>query len=136
MEIVMVDTSAIYALIDQSDQNHLQAKKILRKISRESIQVIMTNFLVAECHALLASRLGHELARRWLINFHWDIERITETDEMNAKNIIITHFDKSCSYTDATSFAVMERLDIKRCFTFDKHFRQYGFIDYEVGQDK
>jgi predicted nucleic acid-binding protein len=29
--------------------------------------------------------------------------------------------------TDATSFAIMERLGILEAFSFDRHFRQFGF---------
>ena len=34
--------------------------------------------------------------------------------------------DKTFSYTDATSFAVMGRLGLKTAFAFDPHFRQFG----------
>ena len=35
--------------------------------------------------------------------------------------------DKDFSLCDAIAFAVMERLHAKLAFTFDRHFRQYGF---------
>lgn len=35
-------------------------------------------------------------------------------------------FIKEFSFTDCTTFAVMERLKIPAAFTFDEHFRQYG----------
>jgi len=38
-----------------------------------------------------------------------------------------TFSDKDFTYTDATSFALMERIDIMKVFTFDQHFAQYGF---------
>ncbi len=35
--------------------------------------------------------------------------------------------DKTYSFTDATTFAAMERLGITSAFTFDRHYIQYGF---------
>ncbi|MEW6448678.1 MAG: hypothetical protein AB1426_11450 [Bacillota bacterium] len=32
------------------------------------------------------------------------------------------------SLTDATSFAIMERLKIKEAVSFDRHFSQYGLM--------
>ena len=40
---------------------------------------------------------------------------------------LLDRSDKTYSYTDATSFAVMERLGLKTAFAFDPHFRQHGF---------
>jgi predicted nucleic acid-binding protein len=34
--------------------------------------------------------------------------------------------DKEFSFTDRTSFALMERMRITTAFAFDIHFRQYG----------
>jgi uncharacterized protein len=43
------------------------------------------------------------------------------------REIIYRYGDKDFTLTDATSFAVMERLAITRAFSFDHHFSQYGF---------
>lgn len=40
---------------------------------------------------------------------------------------VTTQTDKSYSYTDATSFAIMGRLGLRTAFAFDPHFRQFGF---------
>jgi predicted nucleic acid-binding protein len=36
--------------------------------------------------------------------------------------------DKDFSYTDCTSFAVMQLLGLDTAFAFDQHFRQFGFV--------
>jgi predicted nucleic acid-binding protein len=57
----------------------------------------------------------------WLLGNVWEIERITEADEGSARQILSKYSDKSFSYTDATSFAVMERLGLRTAFAFDAH---------------
>jgi predicted nucleic acid-binding protein len=49
-------------------------------------------------------------------------------DEKSAKSIIEKYEGKDFSYTDATSFAMIKRLNIDRAFTFDHHFEQYGIL--------
>jgi len=55
---VLVDTSAIYALIDKDDSYYSRAVAILRSLPRHGLSPFLTNFIVAESHALLLSRLG------------------------------------------------------------------------------
>jgi len=40
----------------------------------------------------------------------------------------MTFADKDFSYTDATSFALAESLELEQAFAVDDHFRQYGRI--------
>jgi predicted nucleic acid-binding protein len=126
MAQTLVDTSAVYALLDRDDANHRKAVTILRSLPRRGLTPVLSNFIVAESHALLLSRLGPEIARGWLIKQVWPIEPITAVDEKKAREIIERYEDKTFSYTDATSFALMERLELKEAFAFDAHFRQYG----------
>ncbi len=55
------------------------------------------------------------------------IIRVAEQDEQKTRAILRQYRDKGFSFTDATSFAVMERLKITAAFTFDRNFAQYGF---------
>jgi len=127
MEKIMVDTSAIYALLDKSDGMHEKAKNSLVNMAKEKVTLIITNFIKAESHALISSKLGHDLARKWLEKMIWPTEKITDMDEKRAVEIICYYTDKTYSFTDATTFASMERLGITRAFTYDRHFSQYGF---------
>lgn len=126
MAAVLVDTSATYALVNRHDRHHAAARAALESLGRARSEPILTNFLVAESHALILARLGDDLARQWLRTLVWRIERVTPEDEERARGIVLTYKDKTFSYTDATSFALMERLRVKRAFSFDPHFRQYG----------
>ena len=127
MAFILVDTSAIYALVNDADAIHGAAKTRLRMMKKNRFEPLLSNFIVAETHALVLTRLGPHIARRWLLGNRWQIERVLPSDEDRAHQIVASHLDKDYSYTDATSFAIMERLGIRRAFSFDRHFEQYGF---------
>ncbi|MEW8959034.1 MAG: PIN domain-containing protein [Moorella sp. (in: firmicutes)] len=110
---------------------HVHAFSALNQLSEQDVDLILTNFILAETHALILSRIGHELAREWVKNLVWKIERVKEEDEKRAREIIIAYKDKSFSYTDATTFAVMERLNLKVALAFDNHFTQFGWYCFE-----
>lgn len=47
--------------------------------------------------------------------------------ETKALDIFNSHSDKDYSFVDCASFAVMKELVITKAFTFDSHFKQFGF---------
>jgi predicted nucleic acid-binding protein len=55
-------------------------------------------------------------------------------DERRSRQINLNQSAKNYTLTDATSFAVMERLRIGEAFTFDRHFAQYGFSDLGLNE--
>lgn len=126
MATVIVDTSAIYALLDRSDANHAAAVATLKKLRDSGDTVLITNLILAETHALVLSKLGYAVARSWLRGQAWPVERVLPDDEERAVDMICTYEDKAFSFTDATTFAVAERLGIRRAFAFGKHFAQFG----------
>lgn len=125
--IVLVDSGAVLALLNRNDRWHSQAVAVLQELTAGKAVLVMTNFLVAETHALVLARLGRELAREWLLTFDWNVLRVAPEDESTARKIIENYRDKDFSFTDATSFALMQRYGIRVAFTFDRHFKQFGF---------
>jgi predicted nucleic acid-binding protein len=124
--IVLADSGAVLALLNKNDRYHLTAVSVLKDLTHQGASFCMTNYLVAECHALLLARLSPQGARRWLLTFDWNLIRATPEDEASAREIIGHYTDKQFSFTDAVSFAVMQAHDLKPAFTFDGHFRQFG----------
>ncbi|RLE66049.1 MAG: hypothetical protein DRJ47_03380 [Thermoprotei archaeon] len=58
------------------------------------------------------------------------ITKIIKVDEEifhRAWEIFKEQRDKLWSFTDCTSFAIMEKMNIKTASTFDKHYKQAGF---------
>ena len=86
--------------------------------------------MIAETHALMVDRLNRSIALTFMQQLragNTTILRVLPADEARAWQIIEAYTDKDFTFTDATSFAVMERLRIQHAFTFDDDFRQYGF---------
>ncbi len=124
-----VDASAYYALADRDDNNHSSAVSVHRRLTTERWRAYTSNFIVAEAHALILNRLGRRLAARFLADVDGSsttIARVSEEDEQRARAILTQYDDKDFSLTDATSFAVMERLGISFAFTFDSDFAAFG----------
>jgi predicted nucleic acid-binding protein len=86
-----------------------------------------SNFVRAEAHALIGSRVGWDFARKWLARLDVPIETVLPDDEIAALHTIASRSDKTYSLTDATSFAIMMRLGTSAAFTLDRHFQQAGF---------
>lgn len=126
---VFVDTSAYFALADPRDDNAATAQTIGQALSAFHSRQFTTNFILAETHALLLSRAGRQVAYEALHDIVMSATvtvRVSARDELRAHNILAEYDDKDFSLTDATSFAVMERLRIPHAFTFDRNFAQYG----------
>ena len=70
----------------------------------------------------MAYKIGNELLTEHLSR----VIRISPEDENKALEIIGAYADKKFSFTDCTSFVIMEKLNIKTAFSFDIHFKQYG----------
>lgn len=126
MRLVFVDTSGFAAAMNARDRHHEEAKAVFRKLGAERSVLVTTNYVRAEAHALLLARAGRELALRFLEDRSWAVEWVDREDEKKAMEILHRFRDKDFSLTDATSFAVMERLGIREAVSFDRHFSQYG----------
>ncbi|MBM4386334.1 MAG: PIN domain-containing protein [Deltaproteobacteria bacterium] len=113
--------------MDRGDIHHEDALEILKKINETERDVFTTDYIVAETHALIMVRKGHETARLWLRNLTVPIMHASENDFENGKKLVLKHKDKKYSLIDAISFSVMERTGAEDAFAFDAHFQQYGF---------
>jgi len=123
-----VDTSAFYALADESDRYHPQAKTLYEQLI--GTRLLTTDHVLVECWYLIGSRLGRQVEIRF-----WDGLRsgivellgVTLYDMDQAREILRRFADQGFSLVNGTSFAVMEREGITRVFTFDSHFQIYRF---------
>ncbi len=123
---IFVDTGAWYALLDKNDSYHAAAVEFKESLTHS---LVTTNFVADEIITLAGARLGHDIAVE-ICEKLWNesiatLVRVTSQDEKKAWEILVKHRDKGFSFTDCTSFAIMERLGIIEAFAFDEHFGQY-----------
>ena len=122
------------AIEDLDDANHTIAIDYRDKIREGDTpfrRLYTSNYVIDEALTLLRIHCGHRVAvslrktleASRLLSVLW----ITESLEKAAWGIFEKHTDKEFSFTDCTSFALMEAEAIRNVFTFDQHFSQYGF---------
>ena len=124
----LTDSSAYLALLDRRDRNHPTAVGILEWLADEGYRLYTTSTMLVESRALILSVLGGRVATEFLRSMESSstvVIRVRASDEARARAIIYRYDDKTYSYNDAISFAVMERLGLEAAFTFDSDCRQY-----------
>lgn len=129
MKRLFVDTGAWYALVDRNDPDHKEAVSFIKN---NKIPPLTTNFVFDEAVTLLRSRIGWNVAKefgqRLKDSRFVSLISVKDEDEEKAWEIFLKYKDKDFSYTDCTSFAVMQRLKIDVAFTFDSHFQTMKFL--------
>jgi predicted nucleic acid-binding protein len=128
MSHVFVDTSAWYALIVSKDIDH---QAVSRAFLNNSLPLLTTDYVLDETVTLLQARIGHRYAVRFI-----DILQTSRKIELVylsrhqievAIQLFCNRPDKDWSFTDCTSFVVMQDYGIELAFSLDKHFQQAGF---------
>jgi len=132
MTNIFIDTSAFYASFDPEDSNYHSAVHFFQQIKENSMyRLFATNLVFYETITLVRSRIGiAESIRFGQSLFHSKGIQTVFVDyalEAKALDIFNSHTDKNYSFVDCASFVVMQENKIGKAFTFDKHFKQFGF---------
>jgi uncharacterized protein len=132
--IVFVDSSALKANYDSSDDRHADATELMRKIAARETEItsfVTTDYVLDE--AVTLTRFAHshakavELADVMLSSKFCRLVYCDESLFSAGIEIFRKHSDKEWSVTDCLSFATMKTYDVKTAFTFDAHFEQARF---------
>lgn len=127
MKRAFVDTGAWYALLDKKDPDHARVADAFRAYRG---QLVTSNFVFDEAVTLTRYRLGWAVARKIGNELRQQrvarLERVTPKDEAAAWTIFEQHQDKRYSFTDCTSFVLVQRLALPVCLAVDADFRSFG----------
>lgn len=127
---ILLDTGALLALANSNDGHHAEATNCLNEIARQRLPVCVTLTTISETYSRILFDLGQEKARFFLSQIYdGSIEIIPTTveDEGAARQLIEDYLYLKLTFFDALTMAVMNRLQIRRVFSFDRHFIEAGF---------
>jgi predicted nucleic acid-binding protein len=127
---IFVDTGTWITIADRNDQYAKVASQFYTDLIVQRSNLLTSNLVLVETFNLLSSTIGSKATVKFgnaiKTNAFLTIEPITSVDWERGWKIFDKYDDKDFSFTDCTSFALMERLKVKSAFAFDIHFRQYG----------
>jgi predicted nucleic acid-binding protein len=122
-----VDTGAWYSLLDKNDPDHVRVTETFRAYRG---RLVTTNFVFDEAVTLARYRLGWSVAQTFGSQLREQriarLERVTPKDEIAAWSIFERYRDKRFSFTDCTSFVLIDRLALPVCLATDSDFRSFG----------
>jgi len=129
MRPIFVDTSALYALFDQSDRFHRAAAEVFSALDPDKTLLVSSSYVALETLCLLQTRIGLNAVRKWRTDFQPILEIVWVDRQLHEQALaeLLAANKPGISLTDWTSFGIMRGRDIEDAFTFDRHFSQQGF---------
>lgn len=131
---IFIDTWGWYALTDRNDSDHLIAEAANKQMIEEGHKFVTTNYVLSETVTLVRYKLYHAVAvqfwktaRQLIESGLVELVRVSESQEERAWSIFEQFADQDFSFTDCTSFAVMQDLKLSHVFSGDQHFATMGF---------
>lgn len=131
MKKLFVDTAGWMACGDANDPDHARACKSRDDWLRGGGVLVSSDFVLDETLTLIRIRLGIDAAERWWQQVQgshrlvWEWVDATRVDK--AQTWFLRWRDKDFSFTDCTSFVIMQERRIRQALTTDRHFALAGF---------
>ncbi len=126
---LLVDTSALLALLLQDDRNHAAAAAFVR--AHPQARFVLSELILAEVGTQVRARAGAAqavaVARGLLDSRRYEV-LFADAELFDEALARMGRFaDKRLSLVDCSSFALMDRLALPSAFTFDADFKHCGY---------
>lgn len=126
MKKLFIDTVAWIALNNTKELHHKSAAIANREFLDSGYFYVTSDYVLDETYTLLRSDVGHKRAVEFgneMRDLHKkgkiNIVHTSQVELEKAWEIFEKYSDKDFSFTDCTSFIVMELLKINEAFSFD-----------------
>jgi predicted nucleic acid-binding protein len=136
---IFVDAWAWLALSNRKDMHHELARKLYGELKEAGYTMVTSDYVIDEVITVLFKNVDFSSARDFIESLFAAIkdnqiklERITEPRFKMAWSLRKKYQDKpDISFTDLTSFVLMQELAINCVFTGDAHFNQVN-LGFEI----
>jgi predicted nucleic acid-binding protein len=125
---VFVDTSALYALLDRDDDNHVGAAEAFSSLlDRES--ALTHGYVVVESTALVQRRLGMEAVRALVDDLLPALELVFVDESLHRAAVaaLLAADVRDVTFVDRVSFELMRNRGVTEALAFDDDFARQGF---------
>lgn len=125
--MILVDTSAWFALMSRTDQNHESARSTLERHFDDDL--LTHNYVIVETLALVRNRLGWQAS----VDFEDDLLPVAEVEWIDESTHRVAYAAYSAgerrgvSLVDFVSFEVARRWAVEAVFTYDGDFERAGY---------
>ena len=129
MTTVFADTSALLALLNAADENHVRAERAFSSLRDRQAPLVTTSLVLVETYALIGRRLGLDALRSFRLDFAplMDVVWVDESLHEAGLDLLLARRQRRLSLVDAVSFIAMRQANLEEAFAFDPHFQQEGF---------
>ena len=131
MRRVFVDTSAIIALLNATDEYHPKASRLNNELLEEQVRFITTSAVMNEVldgfSKLYLRRSGIAYFDAFSQSHYTRMIHVSKPIFLAGVDLFRKRPDKEWSLTDCISFIVMRRYRLKEALPIDHHFEQAGF---------
>ncbi len=137
--LIFIDTWAWLALANRKDTYHERANKYYFKTKKEKYLLITSDYVLDEVITALFINVAFDSAVKFVESLftmikdgQLGLEKITDKGFKEAWALRKKYADKpDVSFTDLTTFVVMQKRRIRRVFTGDSHFEKVN-LGFEI----
>ena len=129
--MLFVDTAAWVSAADASDPRSSHVREAPDTWLAGGGVLVTTDYVIDETLTTIRFRIGLDASEKWWHQVEGSsrlrLEVIDVSRAERARSIFFRYGDKDFSFTDCTSFVLMNELRLCKALTLDHHFQQMGF---------